>query len=121
MTATALQGVAAALATLHAEAIRLNRESWKVFGDGWRDGMAGPAHTAATIAALRVQTRLMEAMSWLLTAQAVAAGDTRDPGPPTWRAGVVDETVLSGDRAGLAAAVGELYRRVVALDAGMRA
>lgn len=133
----------ALLASLHASAMQLGQEARRRLGGDWREGLAGEAHVAATLAGMRVSTQLMEAMSWLLTAQAVAVGERDDPGPAVWRlaAAATPEPATAGfgklgsappavaatapaplpaGIAELAAAVDRLYRRIVQLDTEVR-
>ncbi len=83
---------------------------------GWRDGLDARAGALATLAATALNTRLMEAMNWLLTARAVAAGEIADPGPAAWHT-AVPMTPATG---ALAVAVERLYRRIVQLDSETR-
>lgn len=112
-----LQGVdARELAWLHTAALRLSEEARRQQLGGWRDGLDARAGALATLAATALNTRLMEAMNWLLTAQAVAANELADPGPAAWRA-LPWAAPPDGE---LAVAVDRLYRRIVQLDAEAR-
>ncbi len=106
------------LASLHEAAMRLGSEARKRFAGEWRP--ADPAARAvATVAGLTVSTQLMEAMSWLLSAQAVAAGERRDPGPATWHAGPADPAGIASIGE-LAETTDRLYRRIIQADAEVR-
>ena len=104
---------------LHDMALRLGEEARRQFAGDWRQGMDAPMRATATIGAAVVSTRLMEAMTWLLTAQAVVAREVRDPGPARWQAGA-QPAALAGRLGELAAAVDRLYGRIVAADAEIR-
>ncbi len=107
----------AVLANLHEGAMRLGARHRAAFAGNWRVALDAPARAAATIAALHASTQLMEAMSWLLRAQAEVASVPR--APAAWRAGPATATrALTGERADLARAVDILYRDIVATDAG---
>lgn len=104
---------------LHENALRLSDEARRQFTGDWRRGLGAAAQADVTIAALAISTRLMEVMTWLLTAQAVAAHEVRDPGPAVWRASA-GPSVLPGRLGELAVAVDRLYGRIVAADAEVR-
>ena len=104
---------------LHDTALRLGEEARRQFAGDWRHGMDAPTRATATIGATVVSTRLMEAMTWLLTAQAVSAREIRDPGPATWHAGA-QPSELRGHLGELAVAVDRLYARIVQADAEVR-
>ncbi len=118
----------AVLANLHEGALRLGARHRTAFAGNWRASLDAPARVAATIAALHASTQLMEAMSWLLRAQAEVASVPR--APAQWRAGPApslrapggtSRSALTGERADLARAVDILYRDIVATDAGTHA
>jgi hypothetical protein len=112
-----LQGVdGRELARLHGVARHLAEDMRQRLAGDWRAGLDARGRAAATLAATNLSTRLMEAVNWLLTAQAVAAGEVADPGPAVWRAG--PSTVPSKDA--LAVAVERLYRRIMELDTEAR-
>ena len=104
---------------LHATALSLGDAARRQFVGDWRSGLDPAANAAATIGAITVSTQLMEVMTWLLTAQAVAAGEVGDPGPAVWRAGAMP-AVLPGQLRELAVAVDGLYGRILAADAEVR-
>ena len=100
--------------------MRLGARHRAAFAGNWRTSLDAPARATATIAALHASTQLMEAMSWLLRAQAEVASVPR--APAAWRAGPATPTrVLTGERADLVRAVDTLYRDIVATDAGSHA
>ncbi len=116
-----LQGVdQAEVAALHRTALGLGVAVAQRLRSDWRKGLPARERAAATVAAIGVETRVMEALSWLLTAQAVALGEAPDPGPAAWRAAGPLPAMPQGPEAELAAAVEALYRRVVRLDAEVR-
>lgn len=104
---------------LHGATLSLGDEVRRQIAGDWRRGLDPRASAVATIGATLVSARLMEAMTWLLTVQAVAANEARDPGPATWRAGT-RPVVLPGRLGELAVAVDRLYGRIVAADAEVR-
>ena len=106
----------AELAQLHDAALQLAKQLRRQQTGDWRRGLDARTTAAATLAATALSTRLMEAVNWLLTAQAVAAGELADPGPAMWRPG---RPPASTDGA-LAVAVEHLYRRVRQLDTEAR-
>ena len=121
MAATGLQGVdRGEVEALHRTALGLGAAAAQRLRSDWRRGLPPRTRAAATLAAIGVETRLTEALSWLLTAQAVALGETADPGPAAWRAAGALPELPPGPQADLAAAVEQLYRRVVRLDAEVR-
>jgi len=108
----------ALLKSLHQTAMQLGQDVRRRFTGDWRP--ADPAQRArATVAGMTVSTQLMEAMSWLLSAQAVAAGERRDPGPPAWHAGPADPAGIASIGE-LAETTDRLYRRIVQADAEVR-
>lgn len=109
----------ALLASLHKSAMQLGAEVRQLLGSDWRSGMAPEDRIRSTISAATVSTQLMETMSWLLTAQAVAMRERPDPGPAVWRSGAA-MAAAPGPLGALAVAVDRLYRRVVELDAEVR-
>ena len=109
----------ALLDSLHTRAMDLGIEARRRFAGDWRSSLNPASHAAATIAAANVSTQLMEAMSWLLTAQAVSVGERKDPGPAVWRAPATSagQRALLGE---LAESVDRLYRRIVEVDGEVR-
>ena len=116
MGGEALQGVPpAVLAQLHGDAMRLGARIRATFPGDWRDTLAPHARARATIAALHASTQLMEAMSWLLRAQAGSLGTA------TWHAGASTPVpALGTERAGIATAIDRLYADIIAADAAAR-
>ena len=117
MSADALQvEPAETLAMLHDAAIRLGDMARDSFSGDWRAGLEPAPRAAATIAALAASTQLMEAMSWLLTRQAVLLGETPEPLLTVWRARTPDFDALRGDGRELAKSIDRLYRHIVELE-----
>lgn len=104
------------LAQLHAGALGLAEDLRRQIAGDWRAGLDPRARAAATLVAARLSTRLMEAMNWLLTARAVAAGEIADLGPAAWHAA---GPAALADGA-LAVSVERLYRRIMQLDSETR-
>lgn len=109
----------ALLESLHTRAMDLGIEARRRFAGDWRRDLDPASRADATIAAANVSTRLMESMTWLLTAQAVSVGERKDPGPAVWRAPASTERqhALLGE---LAVSVDRLYRRIVEVDGEVR-
>ncbi|MBB4084968.1 DUF1465 family protein [Sphingomonas carotinifaciens] len=112
---------------LYSEAMLLADEARSYFdlgGRGDRDGLAPVQRVAFSCEALKLTTRLMHVIAWLLTQRAVDAGElsAADACAPTRRLG--DAPVTDGDmlatmppRArGLVATSIDLHRRVARLD-----
>ena len=104
------------LAQLHSSALSLAETLRRLLASDWRSGLAARERATATVTATALGARLMEAVNWVLTAQAVAAGELPDPGPATWRAG----PSAAPPQGKLAVEVERLYRRIMQLDSEAR-
>lgn len=118
--------------TLYVDAMVLADEARGYFDDGGRTERAtlDPlARVSFSCESLKVTTRLMHIIAWLLTQRAVDAGEMapRDALDPSRRLGpapVSDEAVVEAlprEARTLIAASTELYRRVARLDEGQAA
>lgn len=113
--------------TLYVDAMVLADEARGYFDDGGRIDreLLGPmARVAFSCESLKVTTRLMHIIAWLLTQRAVDAGEmaAREALDPSRRlgAGPVSEpdtvSIMPAQAQGLIAASVELHRRVARLD-----
>ena len=113
--------------SLYIEAMLLADEArayFDIVGRGERDGLAALHRVAFSCESLKVTTRLMHIIAWLLTQRAVEAGEIarRDALLPSRRLGEAPETdalTLTAMPAQAAAIIGTsigLYRRVARLD-----
>lgn len=129
-----MQGQATALIqprlidSLYSEAMLLADEARCYFDQGGkdeRDRLAPVARVAFSCESLKVTTRLMHVIAWLLTQRAVQAGElrARDARDPSRRLGTAPETdagisaTMPPGATTLIAASIDLYRRVARLDA----
>nr|WP_119035278.1 DUF1465 family protein [Hephaestia caeni] len=114
--------------SLYVEAMLLADEARAYFDEGGRsdrEALDPLARVAFSCESLKVTTRLMHVIAWLLTQRAVAAGELppRDALHPSRRLGaapVSDGDAVSGMPAAagqLVTASADLYRRVARLDA----
>lgn len=112
---------------LYVDAMLLADEARSYFDDygrGERDGLAPLDRVAFSCESIKVTTRLMHVVAWLLTQRAVDAGElsreqARDPSRRLGTAPVTDPaTVLAmpWSARGLIRASIDLHRRVAALD-----
>ena len=114
---------------LYVEAMLLADESRGYFDDRGRverETLAPIARVAFTCESLKVTTRLMHIIAWLLTRRALEAGEIsqREARDPTRRLGRIearaaDESVLPETAQMLVAASHDLYERVRRLDEGL--
>ena len=112
--------------SLYVEAMVLADEARAYFDDAGRDGLDAFERVLFSCESLKVTTRLMHVIAWLLTQRAVQAGEidadqaresARRLGPEI----VSDDTALArlpGEASKLVAASADLYRRVALLDCG---
>ncbi len=118
--------------SLYVEAMLLADEARAYFDDGGRserDALDPLARVAFSCESLKVTTRLMHVIAWLLTQRAVAAGELppRDALHPSRRLGmapVSDDAAIEAMPAAareLVASSADLYRRVARLDAAQAA
>ncbi|HVI98728.1 MAG TPA: DUF1465 family protein [Sphingomonas sp.] len=114
--------------SLYVEAMLLADEARAYFDEGGRsdrEALDPLARVAFSCESLKVTTRLMHVIAWLLTQRAVAAGELppRDALHPSRRLGtapVSDEAAIATMPAAaqqLVASSADLYRRVARLDA----
>lgn len=113
--------------TLYAEAMLLADEARGYFEDagrGERDALAPLERVTFACESLKVTTRLMHVIAWLLTQRAILAGelapgDARDPARRLGTAAAPGEGVetLPATARALVAASAELHRRVTLIDA----
>jgi regulator of CtrA degradation len=114
--------------SLYVEAMLLADEARAYFDDGGRaerEALDPLARVAFSCESLKVTTRLMHVIAWLLTQRAVAAGELppRDALHPSRRLGaapVSDEAAIAAMPAAarhLVETSADLYRRVARLDA----
>lgn len=113
---------------LYVEAMLLADEARGYFdaaGKGDRDGLTPLQRVAFSCESLKVTTRLMHVIAWLLTQRAVDAGEMprRDALDPSRRLGAAPQSDADAVAAmpeparDLIAASADLYRRVARLDA----
>ena len=113
--------------SLYVEAMLLADEARAYFdeaGRAEREALEPLARVTFSCESLKVTTRLMHIIAWLLTQRAVAAGELRprdalDPSRRLGEAPVTDAAVLAAlpERAqALIAASGDLHRRIARLD-----
>jgi regulator of CtrA degradation len=116
--------------SLYTEAMVLADEARSYFdqiGRGDRDGLTPIARVAFSCESLKVTTRLMHVIAWLLTRKAIAAGEIgeRDSAPESRRLGQAAESDLNTladlpDHAReIVTASIDLYDRVLRIDQGM--
>ncbi|GAA0729124.1 DUF1465 family protein [Sphingomonas japonica] len=114
--------------SLYVEAMLLADEARCYFDQGGkdeRDRLDPVARVAFSCESLKVTTRLMHVIAWLLTQRAVQAGELRerDARDPSRRLGAAPETdaamlaTMPRDAGALIATSIDLYRRVARLDA----
>lgn len=114
--------------TLYVDAMVLADEARGYFDETGRlerDLLEPMARVSFSCESLKVTTRLMHVIAWLLTQRAVDAGELRpkdalDPSRRLGPAPVSDDAAVAGmprQARGLIAASAELYRRVARLDA----
>jgi regulator of CtrA degradation len=113
--------------SLYVEAMLLADEARAYFDDGGRaerEALDPLARVAFSCESLKVTTRLMHVIAWLLTQRAVAAGEmpSRDALHPSRRLGTApasDEAAIAAMPAAarqLVEASADLYRRVARID-----
>ena len=113
---------------LYVEAMLLADEARGYFDDGSRierETLAPMARVAFSCESLKVTTRLMHVIAWLLTQRAVAAGELRprealDPGRRLGTAPLSDAESIAAMPAGACRLIDasiDLHRRVARLDA----
>lgn len=113
--------------SLYTEAMLLADEArayFDVLGRGDRDGLEALNRVAFSCESLKVTTRLMHIIAWLLTQRAVEAGEItrRDARAPSRRLGEAPETdaatltMLPDQAASIIRTSVALYRRVARLD-----
>lgn len=118
--------------TLYVEAMVLADDARSYFDDGGREereALAPMARVTFSCESLKVTTRLMHVIAWLLTQRAVLAGElrARDALDPSRRLGdspaTTGETVaeLPTQAQALVASSMDLHRRVARLDAAQEA
>lgn len=116
---------------LFSDAMLLADEARSYFDDTGRadrDGLDGAARVSFACESLKVTTRLMHVVAWLLTRRAVLAGELseRDAGHPARALGTspaIDHAVLATlpERArALVLASDELFGRIARIEADMR-
>ena len=114
---------------LYVDAMLLADEARTYFDDigrTQRDGLTPLARVAFSCESIKVTTRLMHVIAWLLTQRAVEAGELspREALDPARRLGPAPQTEIEAlaampvEAQGLVAASIELYRRVARLDNG---
>lgn len=116
--------------SLYTEAMVLADEARGYFDEGGRPEREalGPAERVAfSCESLKVTTRLMHVIAWLLTRKAIAAGEIREEegAPESRRLGAAAETdaaalasLPEGARAIIGASI-DLYERVAQIDRGL--
>lgn len=116
--------------SLYTEAMVLADEARSYFdriGRGERDGLTPIARVAFSCESLKVTTRLMHVIAWLLTRKAIAAGEIgeTDGSPEQRRLGRAAESDLDalgrlpGAARDLVLASLDLYDRVARIDQGL--
>ena len=120
------------IGALYREAMRLAEEARNYFDDTGRtdrDGLEPLVRVSLSCESLKVTTRLLHVLAWLLTQRAVQAGElTRgealDPARRLGEAPVTDDAMLAAfppSARALITASMQLHRRVALLDAALDA
>lgn len=116
--------------SLYVEAMLLADEARAYFDEAGRverDALDPLTRVAFSCESLKVTTRLMHIIAWLLTQRAVASGELSagDARSPSRRLGTAPETdpatlaTMPAQAVALVAASADLYRRVARIDAAM--